>query len=272
MIHAASVGASSAPARPGGRFGIGLVAGQVCATGAAFWLARSTTEASLPVVLPLTVAAIAAGVFYLALRQWRRSASPFFEVGGVYVAVVTLYAVYPLVGFLVLGLGYSSSNDDRLAVGRPGPEEVGLIGWYYVLHLVVFGGAYLLARGRGAGPAPPAVRRGPDADRGGGRLRGAHRLLRVPRPVLRPVGPHLCRVVSGLVAPAAAARPADEPPGGRPLRRGAGHPGGPVRELPPVALGDRGLARRRDRRRRSRGSAAGRRWCCCGWRRRSCTT
>ena len=155
VIHAASVGASSAPARAGGRIGIGLVAGQVCATGAAVWLARSTTEASLPVVLPLTVAAIAAGVFYLALRQWRRSDAPFFEVGGVYVAVVTLYAVYPLVGFLVLGLGYSSSNDDRLAVGRPGPEEVGLIGWYYVLHLVVFGGAYLLARGRGAGPGRP---------------------------------------------------------------------------------------------------------------------
>jgi hypothetical protein len=129
-----------------------VVTGQACATVVAFWLAGSTTEASLPVVLPLTVAAITAGLFYLALRHGRRSPSPFFEVGGVYVTVVSLYTLYPLVGFLVLGLDYSTINDERLSLGRPRPDEVALIGWYCVLHLVVFGGAYLLARGRGAGP------------------------------------------------------------------------------------------------------------------------
>jgi hypothetical protein len=119
-----------------------------------FAIALHTTERSLPVVLPLVVAGAGAGAFYLALRLWRRSASPFFEVGGVYVAVVTLYTVYPLLGFLLMGLAYTQFNDSRLTRAAPGPEAVGLIGWYHVLHLLVFAGTYLLARGSGDRRAP----------------------------------------------------------------------------------------------------------------------
>jgi hypothetical protein len=126
-----------------------LVIGHVVVLGLASGLALHTTERSLPVVLPLAVAGAGAGVFYLALRLWRRSASPFFEVGGVYVGVVTLYTVYPLLNFLLIGLAYTRFSESRLSRAAPGPEEVGLIGWYHVLHLLVFGGAYLLARGGG---------------------------------------------------------------------------------------------------------------------------
>src|SRR5262249_39502722 len=112
-------------------------------------LALQTTERSLPVVLPLATAGASAGLFYLMLRRWRGAASPLLEVGGVYMAVVTLYTVYPLLGFLLMGLAYTPMNDRRLVDYAPGPEEVGRIGWYFVLHLLGFGGAYLLARGRG---------------------------------------------------------------------------------------------------------------------------
>jgi hypothetical protein len=135
-----------------------VVAGHAVAACLVLGLALQTTEQSLPVIQPLAAAGITAGVFYLALVRWRRSASPFLEVGGAYVAVVTLYTVFPLLVFLANGLAYTRSSDNRLAAARPGPEEVGLIGWYHVLHLVVFAAAYLLARGSGGRrPRPRAV-------------------------------------------------------------------------------------------------------------------
>ncbi|HSF02352.1 MAG TPA: hypothetical protein VLA62_05050, partial [Solirubrobacterales bacterium] len=60
-----------------------LIIGHAMVACLVFALALHTTERSLPVVLPLAVAGAGAGVFYLALRLWRRSGSPFFEVGGV---------------------------------------------------------------------------------------------------------------------------------------------------------------------------------------------
>jgi hypothetical protein len=135
-----------------------VVAGHAVAACLVLGLALQTTERSLPVILPLAAAGIAAGMFYLALVRWRRSASPLFEVGGAYVAVVTLYTVFPLLVFLANGLAYTESSDSRLATAQPGPGEVGLISWYHVLHLVVFAGAYLLARGSGGRrPRPRAV-------------------------------------------------------------------------------------------------------------------
>ena len=112
---------------------------------------------SLPVLLPMLAAAGCGGAFGLAV--WRRGrAFPFFEVGSVYVAVVTLYTVYPAVGFLVNGLAYTPFNDGRLVQARPTPEAIGTIAWYHVAHLLAFVTTYVLFRGRAA-PAGARVGR-----------------------------------------------------------------------------------------------------------------
>ena len=73
---------------------------------------------------------------------------PFFEVGVVYAVVVSLYTLYPLVGYVVNGLGYTFFNDQRLFQTQPAPQEIGTVGWYHVVHLLSFVTVYLLVRGR----------------------------------------------------------------------------------------------------------------------------
>jgi len=73
---------------------------------------------------------------------------PWFEIGAVYVAVVTLYAAYPLIGFLVIDGNYAVTNDVRLWFSKPSAQQVGAIAWLYVWHLGSFVVAYLVVRGR----------------------------------------------------------------------------------------------------------------------------
>jgi hypothetical protein len=102
----------------------------------------------MPVVLPIVAATGSAGAFCWAVWRRGRDGFPYFEIGVVYVAVVWLYTVFPLVGFLVNGLRYSRFNDLRLFVLQPSPAEVGAIGWYSTAHLASFVAAYLLWAGR----------------------------------------------------------------------------------------------------------------------------
>jgi oligosaccharide repeat unit polymerase len=102
----------------------------------------------LKIVLPAMAATGVAGAFTWFLGRWHRSGFQFFEVGVVYVAIVWLYTVFPLVGFLVNGLQQNPTNDMRLYIFRPSADELGSIGWYHVVHLAAFAAAYLLWRGR----------------------------------------------------------------------------------------------------------------------------
>ena len=106
------------------------------------------TEERMPVVLPIVAATGSAGAFCWAVWRRGRDGFPYFEIGVVYVAVVWLYTVFPLVGFLVNGLRYTRFNDQRLFVLQPTPGEIGSIGWYSTAHLTAFVAAYLLWRGR----------------------------------------------------------------------------------------------------------------------------
>jgi hypothetical protein len=102
----------------------------------------------LAIALPAMAATGVAGVFAWRLGRRRRSGFEYFEVGVVYVALVWLYTVFPLVGFLVNGPRQTPANDLRLYLFRPSAGELGLIGWYHVAHLAAFAAAYLLWRGR----------------------------------------------------------------------------------------------------------------------------
>ena len=107
-----------------------------------------TTTSTLPITAPLGTAVLLSTVFYWVLWRRRRHVIPWFEIGAVYVAVVTLYLVYPLVGFLAVHGTYTITNDIRLAYFQPGAQEVGAIAWLYIWHLGSFVVAYVLVRGR----------------------------------------------------------------------------------------------------------------------------
>jgi hypothetical protein len=105
------------------------------------------TAENLPVILPIV--ATTGGAFIFAWILWLRQGTiNIFEIGILYAAVVSLYTLYPLAGFIINGLSYSPFNDNRLFNARPTPAEIGMIGWYYVIHLFSFLGAYLVIRGR----------------------------------------------------------------------------------------------------------------------------
>jgi oligosaccharide repeat unit polymerase len=109
------------------------------------------------VIGPLAATLATTLTLVLVLAQRRRGRIAWCEIGLVYAAIVTLYAVYPLVGFLVLGQSYSVHNDLRLQQLAPDASTVGRIGWLYTLHLLAFVTCYLAVRGRlPMHTAPPA--------------------------------------------------------------------------------------------------------------------
>ena len=108
----------------------------------------TTNTNTWPVTAPLSVALLVSVLFYRGLWKRRRGVMPWFEIGPVYVAVVTLYAAYPLIGFLALGGTYRVTNDNRLWVLQPTAWEVGQIAWLYVWHLTSFAAVYLIVRRR----------------------------------------------------------------------------------------------------------------------------
>jgi len=119
----------------------------------AFFFA-TTDGRTLFVTVPLAAGLLVSGGFLWILWRRRRGSVPWFELGAVYAAVVTLYMAYPLAGFLALGGRYTPWNDARLAMMEPRADEIGRIGWLYVCHLAAFAGMYLAVRGRLPRQAP----------------------------------------------------------------------------------------------------------------------
>jgi hypothetical protein len=103
------------------------------------------TDRNLPVLLPTVAIVWVAGAFYGSLAG--RGGEAALEVGTVYAAVVTLYAVFPLVGYITNGLKYNLTSEGRLYLYQPTPGELGRVAWFYVIHLVSFCVAYRILRG-----------------------------------------------------------------------------------------------------------------------------
>jgi oligosaccharide repeat unit polymerase len=117
-------------------------------------------EWNLAIMVPLFTALSVTTAFYGVL-WWRRYPHvPWFEPGAVYIAVVSLYTVYPLVGYLAIGQTYTPFNDSRLFALQPAADEVARTGWLHVSHLAGFALAYPVARGRLRIAQPPIRRPG----------------------------------------------------------------------------------------------------------------
>ena len=108
----------------------------------------SLQSLTLLVTAPLAIGILTSVIFFRVLWRRRAGGIPWFEIGAMYAAVVTLYLVYPLIGFLALGGTYSPFNDARLYLLHPDAEDIGYIGWLYVCHLGAFAATYLVVRGR----------------------------------------------------------------------------------------------------------------------------
>ena len=118
-----------------------------------------TTAERIDVIAPLIVGVGETLAFLWVLSRRRHGVTPWFELGAVYATAVTLYLVYPLIGFLALDGTYTELNDQRLQVLHPTAAEVGGIGGVYVAHLSTFALAYIFTRGRLPAQARPL--RGP---------------------------------------------------------------------------------------------------------------
>jgi hypothetical protein len=94
-------------------------------------------------------ATVTIGLLFLAVVMVRGGGrfAP-LELGPVYMAVVGVYTLYPLLGFLVNGLRFGELNDNRLFGVQPTVEDVARLAWYYVAHLGGFAVAYAVVRGR----------------------------------------------------------------------------------------------------------------------------
>jgi len=110
-----------------------------------------TNDAALPIILPMLAMLAVVGLTVIFLWDRRAGTPSLFEIGAVYVAVVALYTVYPLLGFLVNGLSYTRFNDARMFAAQPAPEEIGIVAWYHVAHAASFLMGYVLVRGRRSG-------------------------------------------------------------------------------------------------------------------------
>jgi len=125
-------------------------------------IAFLTTDARMsPVTVPLTAGLLVSTTFFWVLWRRGRGFIPWFEVGAVYLTVITLYMAFPLIGFIVLGGSYTPLSDSRLINLVPDPHEMAAVAWIYVGHLVGFASVYLAFRGRlpltGLHPRRPSV-------------------------------------------------------------------------------------------------------------------
>lgn len=99
------------------------------------------------VFLALAVAVWIAFSFFVQLSRRNREV-PVDEIGTWYIALVTLYAVVPLLVYLVVGGEYSFLSDMRLFAAQPSASIVARIALYYDLYLATFAAVYLWTRAR----------------------------------------------------------------------------------------------------------------------------
>ncbi len=105
----------------------------------------SSSGSELTSVYAPAIALLTVGVCAYLLATRGDGTAP-LEVGTLYCAVVLIYALYPLLTYLLLGGLYTPLSDARLFGAQPDPETVGRLAWYYVIYLASFIVAYFATR------------------------------------------------------------------------------------------------------------------------------
>jgi hypothetical protein len=120
---------------------LGLCLAYALGAGCLPFLGREQLHVALPAIAVLLIA----WTFLLAV--WSREEAMPLEIGTVYGAAISVYAIVPLLGYLFSGLEFSTFSDSRLLQYSPTPREVGAFAWKYVLYLSGFAAVYAVARG-----------------------------------------------------------------------------------------------------------------------------
>ena len=94
----------------------------------------------------LAIASLSLGIV-VAARTLNSRQGSILELGVFYAVVVALYGIYPLGVYWLNGDAFLPTNDMRLYLAQPTPQEVASVGWFYVVYLAAFVMAYLLLRG-----------------------------------------------------------------------------------------------------------------------------
>lgn len=107
------------------------------------------------VVAPVAATMLCIWWFYSGLER-RGDSAPLGDVGAWYVAIVSLYAIIPVLVYIALGMQYTPLNDNRAFGLQPPPPEIARIAWMHAVHLVVFSAVYIATYGKRL-PPPPRV-------------------------------------------------------------------------------------------------------------------
>ena len=99
------------------------------------------------IILPLAAGILVLLAFTLYLRRIEGSL-PYFEIGAFYAAITAIYALYPLLKWVLQGYRFVN-GDTRIESVMPWPLAIAILQWWYVLYLASFCLAYALVRGRG---------------------------------------------------------------------------------------------------------------------------
>ncbi len=100
-----------------------------------------------PVLLPISLLIFVSSAFVSVLIA-RDGRVPVFELGSMFVLVVTIYGAIPLANYVAGGMEWGPGTDVRLWPYMTQPSEMATFGWRYVALLTAFVITYLLTRSR----------------------------------------------------------------------------------------------------------------------------
>jgi len=125
----------------------GALAGLAMLLLALVWVSIRTE--ALPVFAAVTATVLVCVWFFATIRGY----PPANEIGAYFVVAVALYAVVPLLTYLLRDMTFARTSDLRLQVMGVDTGEMALHGWRYALFLGAFAAAYRLWRPEGRAQA-----------------------------------------------------------------------------------------------------------------------
>jgi hypothetical protein len=122
-----------------------------------FWLmSPDQRRLALPTLI---IASIAAGALMVLKR--REGVFPFFELGTMTIVATAVYALIPLLGYMLSGLTWTILSDNRLYSMDFSPAQMGRFAWWNASYLLSFVIVYLHQRGRFSAQGVPIVETDP---------------------------------------------------------------------------------------------------------------
>jgi hypothetical protein len=110
------------------------------------------------VVLAPAVALAAITLLYFSVQIGREQHLPIFEAATFFVLATAIYSIVPLLQFVLGGMEFGPTSDNRLYQWQPTPAEFGNFAWRHVVLLATFVLVYLPVRGRRLWPLRTPVR------------------------------------------------------------------------------------------------------------------